>query len=82
MGSTTFPSFALSVGIRSRTAHPRRRGKCRETLRDTLKRLLQARFGTIKSAVENRIGSASSDELDRWIARVIVVDRVDDVFIE
>jgi len=52
----------------------------RDTLMRTLTRLLRARFGTLEPAVEDRIGRASPDELDRWVERVIVAPSVEDVF--
>jgi hypothetical protein len=45
-----------------------------------LVRQLRARFGILDATVEARLGHASSGELDRWIERVLVAERIDDVF--
>lgn len=49
-------------------------------MRRALVRQLRARFGSLDAALEARIGCASPDDLDRWVERVIVADRIEDVF--
>ena len=49
-------------------------------LRETLLRLLRARFGAPDPAIEKRIAAASAAELDRWIERVLTAASPDDVF--
>lgn len=50
--------------------------------RDVLTRLLRTRFGDLDAAAESRITKATAEELDRWVERVIVAERIDDVFTE
>ncbi len=52
----------------------------RETLQDALIRLLRARFGPLTPDLERRIETATTDELDRSIERVVTVARAEDVF--
>jgi hypothetical protein len=53
-----------------------------KSTRDVLTRLLRARFGELDAAAESRIATATAEELDRWVDRVIVAARIDDVFTE
>lgn len=48
--------------------------------RDVLVGQLRTRFGDLDAAAENRIAKATAEELDRWVERVIVAQRIDDVF--
>jgi hypothetical protein len=50
--------------------------------RDVLMRQLRTRFGNLDAAAESRIAKATAEELDRWVERVIVAERIDDVFKE
>jgi flagellar biosynthesis/type III secretory pathway protein FliH len=49
-------------------------------LQQTLLRLLRVRFGPLDAAVETRIAKADADALDRWAERVLVAQRIDDLF--
>jgi hypothetical protein len=40
--------------------------------RQTLRRLLQLRFGTLPEAVVRRLDTVDADTLDRWEGRVLV----------
>ncbi len=51
-----------------------------EALRVTLVRQLDARFGPLPEGPTRRIASASLDELDRWVERVITAASLDAVF--
>jgi hypothetical protein len=53
-----------------------------EALRATLARLLDARFGPLPEGVARRIGSASLDELDRWVERVVTASSLDEALRE
>jgi flagellar biosynthesis/type III secretory pathway protein FliH len=46
----------------------------------TLLRQLRARFGPLDEAVEARIAKADADALDRWTERVLVAQRIEDLF--
>lgn len=48
--------------------------------RGMLTRQLRTRFGVLDAATESRISRASVEELDRWIERVVVAERIEDVF--
>ena len=54
----------------------------REGVRNVLLRLLHARFGTLGAGVEGRVAAATAEELDRWVERFAVAQRIDDVFEE
>jgi hypothetical protein len=43
-------------------------------------RLLLARFGTLDSAIEERIATAAADTLDRWFDRALHATTLDEVF--
>jgi hypothetical protein len=49
-------------------------------IRLTLTRQLRARFGALDASAETRIAEATSDELDLWTERLLVAQRIDDVF--
>ena len=49
-------------------------------LRTMLGRQLRTRFGALDTEVQRRIDQGSKDELDRWIERVVLVERLPDVF--
>ena len=49
-------------------------------LRDTLARLLKARFGTVSRDVEARIADATVDDLDRWIEQFATASAIHEVF--
>jgi hypothetical protein len=51
-----------------------------QALRDTLQRMLRARFGALEPGIEQRIAAASPAELDRWLERVISAARPADIF--
>lgn len=51
-----------------------------EALRATLLRQLSARFGPVPEGATRRIASASFDELDRRVDRVIAAPSLDSVF--
>jgi predicted transposase YdaD len=51
-----------------------------KTLRATLGRLLRTRFGEPDAATQSRIATASVDELDRWLERVVTAETLDGVF--
>jgi hypothetical protein len=51
-----------------------------EGIKLTWTRILRARFGAIDAAAEARIAQATSNELDLWTERVLVAQRIDDVF--
>ena len=51
-----------------------------DAVRDMLTRQLCARFGPLDAATESRIAKATVGDLDRWIERVIVAERMDDLF--
>ena len=45
-----------------------------------LKRLLKRRFQQLPSWVEERLGQASSEELESWAERVLDAESLDEVF--
>lgn len=47
--------------------------------REILRRLLERRFGVLGVVNESRISQASTDDLDRWIDRVLEAATVEDV---
>ncbi len=51
-----------------------------EALRDTLGRLLRARFGGVDVSIERHLEAASEGDLDRWIERVVTAERPEDIF--
>ncbi len=51
-----------------------------EALRDTLGRLLRARFGGVDVSIERHLESASESDLDRWLERVVTAERPEDIF--
>ena len=53
-----------------------------EAIRDVLVAQLRARFGTVDATVEARIHGASDDELGRWVRRVVLVERIEELFAE
>ena len=46
---------------------------------ETLRKLLTLRFGELSEASELRIASASEEELDRWVERVLTADTLNAV---
>ncbi len=50
-----------------------------EGTRETLRRFIQARFGVIPPAVEQRIAVADRATLDQMIERAAVVQTIDDL---
>jgi hypothetical protein len=51
-----------------------------EGLKRSLTALLRARFGDLDAAAEARLAQATTEDLDRWTERVLVAQRVDDIF--
>jgi hypothetical protein len=49
-------------------------------VRETLARQLQAKFGRLSSDTTRRLTEASLDDLGRWTERILVADRLEDVF--
>jgi flagellar biosynthesis/type III secretory pathway protein FliH len=48
-------------------------------LRAVLVKQLRLKFGALDAAVVQRIEQASTEEIDRWLERVLVADRIDAV---
>jgi hypothetical protein len=48
--------------------------------KDVLMRQLTRRFGTLSTAVTQRINAASTAELERWTERILDADSLDAVF--
>ncbi len=48
-------------------------------LADVLSKLLTLKFGALPEDIMARIGSASVDQLDRWVERVLTAESLDDV---
>lgn len=51
-----------------------------EPARKGLAHLLAARFGNVPPELRERIGRGTASEIDAWIERAAVAERVDDVF--
>jgi flagellar biosynthesis/type III secretory pathway protein FliH len=49
-------------------------------LRETLTRLLRARFGDVDATIQARIAAASPAALDRWLERVLTAEQAADIF--
>ena len=49
-------------------------------VRETLARQLQAKFGRLSSDTTRRLTEASLEDLGRWTERILVADRLEDVF--
>jgi hypothetical protein len=47
---------------------------------EVLLKLLQLRFTELPSTVEDRVRQASSEEIDRWVERVMTAQSLDDVW--
>jgi len=45
-----------------------------------LQKLLAKRFGTLPTDLVSLIGSASTEQLERWLDRVLDADSLDEVF--
>ena len=50
-----------------------------QALRESLTRLLRARFGTLDGGTERLLGAASAGALDRWLERALTAERRADV---
>ena len=48
--------------------------------RESLRRQLRRRFSAIPSRVDDRIQSASIEELDEWIDRILDAKTLEDIF--
>lgn len=48
--------------------------------RQTLLKQLQRKFGHVPEPIAARVASASSDDLDRWLDRILTAPTLDDVF--
>jgi predicted transposase YdaD len=75
----------IQQGLQRGLEQGRQEGRAEErkaTLRDTLVRLLRARFGDLDADVEGRIAAATTDELDRWIERVVTAESARAIFDE
>jgi hypothetical protein len=46
---------------------------------DVLRKLLALRFGTLRPEHEARLSSATAEELDRWVERVLTAKTIEDV---
>ena len=44
-----------------------------------LRILLQQKFGTLSSFVEQQLQSANQEQIERWGARILFVDTIDEV---
>ena len=60
-------------------AEGQREGRAEGT-KNAVRRLLRARFGELDAAVEARIDSASLEDIERCIDRVLLAKSIDDVF--
>lgn len=71
----------LAEGLARGREEGREEGRARgraEALRRTFLRMLQLKFGTPDASRVARVERASSDELERWIDRLLTADTVDD----
>jgi predicted transposase YdaD len=50
--------------------------------RRLLQRMLGQRFGALPQAVLTRISAAGSDDLQRWLDRVLIAGKLDEIFVE
>ena len=50
-----------------------------EGLRATLRKLMKLKFGGVSDAVSARIDAASTDDLERWVERILVATSAEEV---
>jgi hypothetical protein len=55
----------------------RLRGEARA---EVLSKLLALKFGPLPAEVTTRVTTATAEDLDRWIERVLVAERLDAIF--
>ncbi len=66
------------IGLARGRAEGRDEGRAEGT-RETLRRFIQARFGVVPPAVEQRIAAADRATLDQLVERAAVVQTIDDL---
>lgn len=50
-----------------------------EGLRATLRKQMKLKFGGVSAAVSDRIDTAPTDDLERWVERILVATTAEDV---
>lgn len=53
-----------------------------EGVEGTLRKLIELKFGALPEWVDESLAQASDEQLDTWVARILTVDSLDDLFIE
>ena len=48
---------------------------------EVLSKLLQLRFGALSLEQEQVVSSATAEQIDRWVERVLVAETIDDVLL-
>jgi len=66
------------IGLARGLARGREEGR-EEGARETLRRFVEARFGAVPPALEQRIAAANRATLDQLVERVAVVPTIDDL---
>jgi hypothetical protein len=50
-----------------------------EGLRATLRKQMKLKFGSVSDAVSNRVDAASTEDLERWVERILIATTAEDV---
>jgi predicted transposase YdaD len=71
--------FGIEKGVLQGRIEGRLQGRQEGELR-VLKKLLERRFGTLTTTLQERLNNATEADLDRWTEAVLSAPTVDDVF--